>query len=102
MVIIMKHNASAQEIAQAIKRVEELGFKAHPIIGEERTIIGVVGDERPLEPDAFDILDGVERTVRVLHPFKLASREFHAEGSVVRVNGTTIGTNQVVIMAGPC
>jgi len=102
MVIIMKHNASAQEIAQAMKRVEELGFKAHPIIGEERTIIGVVGDERPLEPDAFDILDGVERTVRVLHPFKLASREFHTEGSVVRVNGTTVGAHQVIIMAGPC
>ncbi|MBI4672976.1 MAG: 3-deoxy-7-phosphoheptulonate synthase [Chloroflexi bacterium] len=102
MVIIMKHNASAQEIAQAMKRVQELGFKAHPIIGEERTIIGVVGDERPIEPDAFDTLDGVERTVRVLRPFKLASREFHPEGSVVRVNGTTIGTQQVVIMAGPC
>jgi 3-deoxy-7-phosphoheptulonate synthase len=102
MVIIMKHNATAQEIANAMNRVEELGFKPHPIIGEERTIIGVVGDERPVEPDVFDMLDGVERTVRVLHPFKLASREFHPEGSVVRVNGTTIGTNQVVIMAGPC
>ncbi|MDL1898608.1 3-deoxy-7-phosphoheptulonate synthase, partial [Anaerolineae bacterium CFX7] len=102
MVIIMKHNATAQEIADAMKRVQELGFEPHPIIGEERTIIGVVGDERPVEPDVFDILDGVERTVRVLHPFKLASREFHPEGSVVRVNGTTLGTNQIVIMAGPC
>jgi|SRR5581483_4855170 3-deoxy-7-phosphoheptulonate synthase len=102
MVIIMKHNASAQEIANAMQRVEELGFKPHPIMGEERTIIGVVGDERPIEPDAFDLLAGVERTVRVLHPFKLASREFHPEGSVVRVNGTAIGTTQVVIMAGPC
>jgi 3-deoxy-7-phosphoheptulonate synthase len=102
MVIIMKHNASAQEIANAMQRVEELGFKPHPIMGEERTIIGVVGDERPIEPDAFDLLAGVERTVRVLHPFKLASREFHPEGSVVRVNGTSIGTTQVVIMAGPC
>ncbi|MCG3141320.1 MAG: Phospho-2-dehydro-3-deoxyheptonate aldolase [Anaerolineae bacterium] len=102
MVIIMKHNATAQEIANAMKRVQELGFEPHPIIGEERTIIGVVGDERPVEPDVFDILDGVERTVRVLHPFKLASREFHPEGSVVRVNGTTLGTNQVIIMAGPC
>ncbi len=102
MVIIMKHNATAQEIANAMNRVQELGFEPHPIIGEERTIIGVVGDERPVEPDVFDILDGVERTVRVLHPFKLASREFHPDVSVVRVNGTTLGTNQVVIMAGPC
>src|SRR5258708_8303576 len=102
MVIIMKHNATAKKIAQAMRRVDELGFKAHPIIGEERPIIGVVGNERPVETDAFDTLEGVERTVRVLHPFKLASREFHPEGSVVRVNGTTIGTNQVIIMAGPC
>jgi len=102
MVIIMKHNATAQEIANAMNRVEELGFKPHPIIGEERTIIGVVGDERPVEPDVFDILDGVERTVRVLHPFKLASREFHPDVSVVRVNGAVVGANQIIIMAGPC
>lgn len=102
MVIIMKHNATAQEIASTMNRVEELGFKPHPIIGEERTIIGVVGDERGLEPENFSILDGVERCMRILHPFKLASRDFHPDDSVVRINGVSFGTQTIPIIAGPC
>ena len=102
MVIVMKHNASAQEIAQVVSNIEEMGFKAHLSPGEERTIIGVIGDERPLEPDNFEMMEGVERVVRILHPFKLASRDFHPEDTTIRINGTVVGSKQIALMAGPC
>ncbi len=102
MVIIMKHNASRLEIASAIAHIESLGFQAHPVYGEERTIIGVIGDERPIEPEHFEMLDGVERAVRILHPFKLASRDFHPDDSLVRLNGCVAGGPPIIIMAGPC
>ena len=102
MIIVMKHNASAEEIAGVVQHIESLGFRAHLSAGEERTIIGVIGDERPVEPEHFELFAGVERAVRILHPFKLASRDFHPEDSVVRINGLSVGGNQVIVMAGPC
>ncbi len=102
MIIIMKHNATQEEISEVVANVETLGFHAHLSSGEERTIIGVIGDERPVEPEHFEVYSGVERVVRILHPFKLASRDFHPEDSVVKINGVSIGTQQVIVMAGPC
>jgi 3-deoxy-7-phosphoheptulonate synthase len=102
MIIVMKHNATDEEIAAMVEHVESLGFKAHLSQGEERTVIGLIGDERPLEPEHFELLPGVERAVRILHPFRLASRDFHAEDSLVRINGVSVGGQQVIIMAGPC
>ncbi|MBI5030628.1 MAG: 3-deoxy-7-phosphoheptulonate synthase [Chloroflexi bacterium] len=102
MVIVMKHHASSEEIKYVMQHVESLGFKTHPVYGEERTIIGVIGDERPVEPEVFDLLPGVERTMRVLKPFKLASRDFHPEDSIVQINGISVGGDQVIVMAGPC
>ena len=102
MIIIMKHNATPEEISEVVVDIEALGFKAHLSSGEERTIIGVIGDERPVEPEHFEVYSGVERVVRILHPFKLASRDFHPEDSVVKINGVSVGTQQVIVMAGPC
>jgi 3-deoxy-7-phosphoheptulonate synthase len=102
MVIVMKHNATTEEIAGVIQHIESLGFRAHLSAGEERTIIGVIGDERPIEPEHFELCPGVERAVRILHPFKLASRDFHPEDSVVKINGVSVGGNQIIVMAGPC
>ncbi len=102
MIVIMKHSATADEIARVVSNIEGLGFKAHLSSGEERTIIGVIGDERPVEPEHFELFDGVERVVRILHPFKLASRDFHPDDSIVKINGVSVGGNQVIVMAGPC
>jgi 3-deoxy-7-phosphoheptulonate synthase len=102
MIIVMKHHATTEEIDAVVQHIESLGFKAHLSQGEERTIIGVIGDERPVEPELFELLDGVERAMRILHPFKLASRDFRPDDSVVKINGVSIGTSQVIIMAGPC
>lgn len=102
MIIVMKHSATQAEIDGVVAQIQALGFKAHLSQGEERTIIGIIGDERPIELDSFELLDGVERAVRILHPFKLASRDFHPGDSVVKINGVSIGGNQVIVMAGPC
>jgi 3-deoxy-7-phosphoheptulonate synthase len=102
MVIVMKHNATAEEIGGMVQHIESMGFRAHLSQGEERAIIGVIGNERPIEPEHFELFPGVERAVRILHPFKLASRDFHPQDSVVRINGVSVGGNQVIVMAGPC
>ena len=102
MVIVMKHQASAEDINKLVAHIQNLGFKAHLSSGEERTIIGLIGDERGLEPENFEMFEGVERAMRVLHPFKLASRDFHPEDTIIRINGVTVGGKNIPIIAGPC
>jgi 3-deoxy-7-phosphoheptulonate synthase len=102
MVIVMQEGATAKQIAGVVARVETLGYRAHLVQGEERTIIGVIGDDRPIDRAAFELLDGVEKTVPILKPFKLASRSMHPQDSVVSLDGIKIGGPPIVIMAGPC
>ena len=103
MVIVMNAHATEEEIDATRDRVEALGFQAHLSRGSERTIIGVIGDERPVEPEVFEALPGVERVVRILHPAKLASRDFHPADRVIELaNGATLGGPGVGVMAGPC
>lgn len=102
MIIIMKMGASPQEIDSVVQRVEGLGFQTHLSQGEERTIIGVIGDERPVDKDGLARMRGVERIVPVLRPFKLASRDFQPDDTVFKLNGHSIGGQRVIIMAGPC
>jgi len=85
-----------------VVRVERDGFKAHLSAGAERTIIGLIGDDRPLDKQLYEVLPGVEKAMAVLKPFKLASREFSAADTLVTVKGVSIGGTQVVLMAGPC
>lgn len=102
MIIVMKHNAAAGDIETVVRQVEALGYKAHLSQGTERTIIGVVGDDRPIQSHNFEMLTGVEQVVRILQPFKLASRDFHPENTVIEVRGFPIGGPRLTIIAGPC
>ena len=102
MIIVMQSRASAKQIAATVARVEALGYRVHLSQGEERTIIGVIGDDRPIDRAAFELLDGVEKTVPILKPFKLASRDMHPQDTIVALNGIQIGGPPIVIMAGPC
>jgi 3-deoxy-7-phosphoheptulonate synthase len=70
--------------------------------GEERTIIGIIGNGRPLDREQLERLSGVERTVPILRPFKLSSRDFHPHDTVVSINGMAVGGKQLAVMAGPC
>lgn len=103
MIVVMKVHASAKEIASVISRIEVDGYKAHLSEGEERTIIGVVGESpTPLRQENYETMDGVEKVVRVSVPYKLASRTFHPKDTLVQLNGSQVGGNKVLVIAGPC
>jgi 3-deoxy-7-phosphoheptulonate synthase len=102
MIVVMKQHATSAQIANVAARIEQLGCRVHLSEGAERTIIGIIGNGRPLDREQIERWDGVERTVPILRPFKLASRDFHPQDTVVSINGMTVGGKQVVVMAGPC
>ncbi len=102
MIVVMKQGATRAQIVNVTARIEQLGCQAHISKGKERTIVGIIGNGRPLDLEPIERMDGVERTMPVSRPFKLASREFHPQDTVVSVNGVTIGDRQLVVMAGPC
>jgi 3-deoxy-7-phosphoheptulonate synthase len=103
MIIVMQQNSDPQNIEAVVKRVEELGYKVHLSRGEARTIIGIIGaDEHKLQTSTFEAMEGVEKTMRVMQPFRVASRDFTASNTVINVDGVEIGGNKIVVMAGPC
>ncbi len=102
MIIVLKPQATEAEIAQIIKMIESFGLAAHISKGTERTIIGAIGDERALQERPLEAFPFVEKVLPILKPYKLASREFKPEGSVVDVDGVIVGGQRVVVMAGPC
>ena len=105
MIINMRAGATQAEINHIIDRIKECGFQAHVIQGEERSVIGVVGDSNKHrnELEALVAAPGVEEIVKISHPFKLAARLTRPEGSIFDLGrGATVGGNSVVVAAGPC
>lgn len=102
MIIIMKAQATQSQVDGVVRRIEEHGLRAHLSQGEERCIIGAIGDDRPIDKDSFLLLDGVDQVLPILKPYKLASRDFQAQNTTFRLDGVTIGSNSIVIIAGPC
>ncbi|HVN55594.1 MAG TPA: 3-deoxy-7-phosphoheptulonate synthase [Anaerolineaceae bacterium] len=102
MLIVMRTDASQEQISSVVERVESHGLHAHLSRGEERTVIGVVGDGRPIDQDHFLPLPGVDRILRISRPYKLASREFIPQNSKFPLDGIQIGGDGVVVIGGPC
>ena len=102
MIVVMKPSSSPDEIGGVIKRIEDSGLRSHMSQGTDYTIIGVVGQTFPELRDALESLPGVEEVIPVSKPYKLASREFHPQDTTFKVNGITIGGDEIVVMAGPC
>ncbi len=103
MIIVMKGTAPKENVHEVIRIVEELGYQAHVIWGKQRTVIGAVGDERgKARLQSLEVMPDVESVVPILQPFKLASREFHASPSVIKVRDVEVGGERLVIIAGPC
>ena len=103
MVIVMRAHAPDDAIEVVLDRIRSLGFTGHVSRGTERVVIGVIGDERPVETDVFEALPEVERVVRILHPFKLASRDFHPADRAIEIKpGIALGGGALQVMAGPC
>ncbi|HET6371480.1 MAG TPA: 3-deoxy-7-phosphoheptulonate synthase [Nitrospiria bacterium] len=102
MIIVLKPGATEGEVSHIVEKIREAGLTPHISKGEERTIIGVIGDERVLQNQPLSIFPGVEKVLPILAPYKLVSREFKKENTIVQVNGVAIGGKRIVAMAGPC
>jgi len=102
MIVIMNPDATMRDKSAVIARAEDLGFKVHLSEGKERTIIGIIGNDRVINREQIERMTGVERVVPILKPFKLASREFKASDTTFPLGNHTIGGGEIVIMAGPC
>jgi len=103
MIIVLRPDATEEQINHIIEKVQKLGLKPHVSKGTERTIIGVIGPEDILRVTPLEVFPGVEKVMPVLAPYKLVSREFRREDSVIDVGkNVKIGGKKIVIMAGPC
>jgi 3-deoxy-7-phosphoheptulonate synthase len=102
MVVVMKREADETQVARVLAKVDDLGLTAHLSRGKIRTIVGVVGDNSGLDIGTLECLEGVERVVPLLGPFKLASRDFKKENTSFSIDGSRIGDKKIIVMAGPC
>ena len=102
MIVVMRVDSTEEEINGVLERLKELGFKGSLSRGVERTVVGVVGQTYPELADELAVLEGVADVVPVSRPYKLASREFRPEDTVIKVGNVTIGGGNTVVMAGQC
>jgi 3-deoxy-7-phosphoheptulonate synthase len=102
MILVLRPEATLEQIDHAVERVKELGFTPHLSRGESRTIIGVIGDERKPQTENFSAIPGVEQVLPILKPFKLASREYQKHDSAVYVGKVRVGGGSLAMIAGPC
>ena len=102
MVVIMKGDATEAQVAKVMFKIEALGSKAHLSRGKVHTFVGVVGATNGIEPENFQLLEGVEQVMSVPGPVMLASRDFRKENTVFSIDGSKIGEKKIIVIAGPC
>ena len=102
MLIVMKPDATRQQVLDVVQRIREVGYEPHEIPGAMRTAIGITGNQGAVSPENFIHLPGVSECVPVSKPYKLVSREVKPESTVIDVRGAKIGDGSLQIMAGPC
>src|SRR3954463_16685641 len=111
MIVVMKSGADKKQVEHVAKLVREMGLKDHVIVGTERTVVAVIGDDRFKDRTVLESVEGVDKVVPILAPYKMASREVKKERSVVPLMSTkanagaaapSVGGTRVAIMAGPC
>lgn len=102
MIIIMNQSATNEQIDQVEQRLSNLGFQTHPIHGDKKTIIGIIGDKQMLDIHAIAAMPGVDDLVPIMKPYKLASRELSDKPTIVRVGNVEFGGKDIVVIAGPC
>jgi len=103
MIVVLSSNATEEQINHILKKTEQLGLKANVSRGVEKTVIGFIGPEDVLRVVPLEVFPGVEQVIPVLAPYKLVSREFKKENSIIKIkDGIEIGGEKIVVMAGPC
>lgn len=102
MILVMSKDASPEQVEAVLRKIEDFGLKTHPIYGVQKTVIGVIGDDKTKIVETMAGYPGVEQIIPILKPYKFASRETHPQDTVIEVRGVKIGGDRVVVMAGPC
>lgn len=103
MIVVMQSQSTTSQVADVIHQIEADGYSAHLAEGEEQTIVGIVGESpTPIKREIYEQLAGVDKVVPITVPYKLASRDFHPKDSLVPLNGSHMGGNKVLVIAGPC
>src|SRR5215203_4505370 len=105
MIVVMKQGSSSKQVEHVVQLVREMGLKENVIVGEERTVVAVIGNDRFKDRSVMESADGVEKVVPILAPYKMASREIKKERTVVPMGSNpmaVVGGKRVGIIAGPC
>jgi 3-deoxy-7-phosphoheptulonate synthase len=102
MVVVMQERASDEQVQKVIAQLMDMGFDVHRSTGALRTVLGAVGGNRQYDPRLIEVLEGVQEVLRITEPYKLASRTFKQENTVITIGDVRIGGDEVIVMAGPC
>lgn len=103
MLVVMSHDASEGDIERVVDTIREMGYDARPIPGKQRTAVGLIGNDGRVDSGRLEALNNVLQVIHVSQPYKQVSREWRADNTVIELaNGTRIGGDEVVLMAGPC
>lgn len=102
MIIVLKAKATQKDIKLVAEKIKKMGLKPHISRGVERTLIGAIGDESLLKEDQLKAMPIVDKVLPIMKPYKLVSREFKKENTIIKVRDVEIGANQIIVMAGPC
>lgn len=102
MIVVLEKNITDEQLKIITQHLEDSGFTVHKSSGEERTILGAIGVQPNFDTRKIKILEGVEEVYRITDPFKLASRSFKNEDTIIKVKDVTIGSNEIIVIAGPC
>ncbi|MCM2313839.1 MAG: N-acetylneuraminate synthase family protein, partial [Thermoanaerobaculia bacterium] len=102
MLVVMDISAGEKQVEAVVRQIEKMGLSAHPIVGALRTAIGITGNRGPVDPSVLENLPGVIEVIQVSHAYKLVSREFMPDDTIVNVGGIEVGGKAIVAIAGPC
>ncbi|MCK5237803.1 MAG: 3-deoxy-7-phosphoheptulonate synthase [Deltaproteobacteria bacterium] len=102
MIIVLKKSATEEEIEHVSEKIKSLGLSVHISKGEERTLIGAIGDEAKLAETPLEALPGVEKVMPIVKPYKLVSKEMSDGPTIIDINGVKVGGNKIQVIAGPC
>jgi 3-deoxy-7-phosphoheptulonate synthase len=102
MIVVLSKDATEKQLEHIKQVMDEKGFEIHESKGVEVTIIGLIGDERKLDKQQIEAMPGIEKVMEVLKPYRLASREFKKEDTIIDINGVKVGGKEVFVIAGPC
>jgi 3-deoxy-7-phosphoheptulonate synthase len=102
MVVVMQERATDEQVQSVIAKLVEMGFDVHRSTGALRTVLGAVGGTRQFDTALLEVLDGVQEVLRITEPYKLASRTFKPDNTVITIDEVRIGGDEVIVMAGPC